>query len=67
MRKNKKLYKINQKASNDIMELKAILEALSNLEYDSYPSNVLLSMAKDKSIKIFYNVEKNRRILKIIE
>jgi hypothetical protein len=67
MSKKKKLTKINKTASRKTLEIKAILEALSNIEQESYPSNVLVEIAKKKLLNVFRNIEKNREILKIID
>ena len=65
MSKKKKLAKINNEASEKILEIKAILEALSDIEQSSYPTNILIEIAKRKIIKVFCNIEKNNKILKI--
>ena len=67
MSKKKKLSKINQTASDKVLEIKAILEALSNLEENCYPANVLVEIANKKLTNVFHNIEKNRKILKIID
>jgi len=67
MSKKKKLTKINNLASDKILQIKAILEALSDIEQNCYPSNVLLEIAKEKVKNVFYNIEKNKKILKIID
>lgn len=67
MNKKKKLARINKVASSKILEVKAILDALSDLEQDSYPANILLDIAKKKSINVFNNIENNRRILQIAD
>jgi hypothetical protein len=65
MGKKKKLAKINKAASEKILEIKAILEVLSEIEQAHYPANTMIEIAKKKVIKIFHNIEITRKILKI--
>lgn len=67
MSKKKKLAKINQTASRKILQIKAILTALIDIQRDYYPSNILLELANKKLSIVFYNIEKNRKILKITD
>jgi flagellar biosynthesis component FlhA len=67
MSKKKKLARINNEASDKILEIKAILEALSDIEQSSYPANVLIEVVNKKLAKVFHNVEKNKEILKITD
>jgi hypothetical protein len=65
MSKKKKLAKINKVTSRKIIEIKAILEALSDIEQASYPTNVMIEIAQKKVSKIFNNIEITEKILKI--
>ncbi|MDD3593830.1 MAG: hypothetical protein PHX18_04285 [Candidatus Gastranaerophilales bacterium] len=67
MGKKEKLFKINKEASAKISEIKAILAALADLEQGCYPANTLIDIAKRKSMSVLYNIEKNRKILKILD
>ena len=67
MSKKKKLAKINKTASGKILEIKAVLDALSDMDQCCYPANVLLEIAKKELTNVFYSVEKNRKILKIAD
>lgn len=58
----KKLFKINKAASKSALEIKAVLNALSEIEQGSYPSNV-----QKKVVDVFYTIEKSRKILKITD
>ena len=65
MSKKKKITKITDAISEKILEIKAILEVLSYTEQASYPTNIMIDIAKKKIVKIFNNVESTRKILKI--
>ncbi len=67
MSKKKKLAKINKAASGKALEIRAVLEALSDLEQDCYPANVLIGIAEEKVIKVFNNIETTRKILKLTD
>ncbi len=67
MSKKKKPAKINGAASGKVLEIKAFLEALSILEQDCYPANVLIVIAKEKVMKVFNNIETTRKILKLTD
>jgi hypothetical protein len=67
MSKKKKLAKINKAASEKILEIKAILEVLSDTEQACYPAGVMIEIAKKKVIKVFNNIEITRKILKITD
>ncbi|MDD3149553.1 MAG: hypothetical protein PHV68_01870 [Candidatus Gastranaerophilales bacterium] len=64
MNKKKKLAKINKKASIEIFELKAVLDALFDINQAHYPANVMIEIAKKKVRKIFNNIETTRKVLK---
>ncbi|MDD3149504.1 MAG: hypothetical protein PHV68_01625 [Candidatus Gastranaerophilales bacterium] len=65
MNEKKRLAKINKMSSIEIFEIKAILEALLNIEQAYYPANVMIEIARKKVIKVFNNIETARKILKI--
>ncbi len=67
MSKKKKLTNINRINLGKILEIKAILEALSDIEQTCYPANILIEIARKKVVKVFKNIEKTRSILKIID
>jgi len=52
MGKKKKLVKINKISSEKILEIKAILEALSEIEQAHYPADAMIEIAKKKVIKV---------------
>ncbi|MDD3594605.1 MAG: hypothetical protein PHX18_08265 [Candidatus Gastranaerophilales bacterium] len=58
------LVKTNQLISEKILEVNAVLNALSYLEQSSYPSNVLLEIATKKLTGIFNKIERTRKFLK---
>lgn len=58
MGKKKKSAKIHKEALGKIIEIKAILRALSDIEQSSYPANMLLEMADKKLKTVFCNIEK---------
>jgi len=62
MSKKQKLAKINCAVSKNLLEIKAILEALSDIEQACYPSNVMIDIAKSKVINVFYKVELTRKL-----
>jgi hypothetical protein len=65
MYKKKKLSKINKIASREIIEIKAILEALSDIEQSHYPVNVMIEIIIKKITKIFKEIQRSSEILKI--
>jgi hypothetical protein len=67
MGKKKKLAKINKTASEKMLEIKAILDALSDIEQAHYPTDTMIEIAKKKVIKVFHNIETTRKILKIAD
>ncbi len=67
MYKKKKLAKNSKEASAQILEIKAILTALSDLEQSDYPANILIDMATKKIKKVFYYLEKNRQMMNLID
>jgi hypothetical protein len=67
MGKKKKLAKINKESSGKILEIKAILEVLSDVEQAHYPAAVMIDIAKKKVVKVFNNIEITRKILKITD
>lgn len=48
MSKKKKLTNINRINLGKILEIKAILEALSDIEQTCYPANILIEIARKK-------------------
>ena len=58
------LKETNKLASRDLLDIKALLEALIIIDQASYPSTSLAYIAKEKLIKVFNNIEQNRIILK---
>ena len=67
MSKKRRLAKINKEASGKTLEIKAILEALSDIEQACYPANVLIEIANKKNIKVFNSIQQTRKILKITD
>lgn len=67
MSKKKKLTRVNKEACEKMLEIKAILKALSDIEQSCYPTNVLIEIVNRKLAKVFYSIEKNRKILKITD
>jgi len=67
MSKKQKLAKINYAASKNLLEIKAILEILSDTEQSSYPANVMIDITKQKVSNVFNNIELTRQILKITD
>lgn len=58
------LRETNKLASRELLDIKALLEALIIIDQASYPSISLAYIAKEKLIKVFNNIEQNRIILK---
>ncbi|MDD3419907.1 MAG: hypothetical protein PHE78_04830 [Candidatus Gastranaerophilales bacterium] len=67
MGKKKKLAKIHKSASGKILEIKALLDTLSEIEQSSYPANTLIEIANEKALNVFQNIEHSRQILKITD
>jgi hypothetical protein len=65
MGKKKKLAKINKTSLEKILEIKAILDVLSDIEQANYPANMMIEMAQKKIAKTFKNIEITGKILKI--
>ncbi len=59
----KKLTKLNKIASNELLDTKAILTALLNIEENCYPTNIMIEMAIKKIKNTFKQIEENRKIL----
>lgn len=64
---NKKLKKIIIKLQRELLDIKAIVEALEDIEQSNYPSNHLLEIIKIKTKKVFCALEKSRSMLKIVD
>lgn len=64
---NKKIKKIIIKLQRELLDIKAIVEALEDIEQANYPSNQLLEIVKIKTKKVFCALEKSRNILKIVD
>lgn len=68
MNKNEKqiLKELNKKTANELLDAKALLQAIDML-VDDYPANCLILMAKKLLKQIADGIEENRQILKIID
>lgn len=64
---NKKLKRIIKNLQNELLDIKAIIEALEDIEQANYPSNQLLEIVKIKTKKVFCDLEKSRNMLKIVD
>lgn len=66
MKKKKQLKKINRHAAGELLDIKGLINAAIIINDESYPNNVLLTLINQKLNSVFDNIEKNRKILKII-
>lgn len=65
--KNKKLKKIIKTLQKELLDIKAIIDALEDIEQSNYPTNCLLEIIKIKVKKVFCNFEKSRNLFKVVD
>ena len=67
MSKKKKLARLNKDIAGKSLDILAILDILSDVEQCSYPTNFMIEIAKQKTKKLFKNIETIGKIFKITD
>lgn len=67
MSNKKRIRKLILNSQDRLLEIKALVNVLEDVEQANYPTNSLLEIINKKIKVIFYNLEENRKIYKIID